>query len=186
MTVSKLNPLEGRVVIENIPAARVKSTEGGVLTISALNTNQQIGKVLAVGPGRTNRTNGEIQPVPVKAGQRVIFNKATAVELEVDDIKYLMIEGTDIFAIVRDKDETFDEDGKVLNKTIEQLIDRGAVSVTVSPQDVSFMQASPVVWFQPATDADADKDHPAAWFAGIVKMSSEDKRELQVFCPTAK
>jgi chaperonin GroES len=44
--------------------------------------------------------NGQLSPVGVEVGQTVLFKKYTPDEVEFDGVKYLIIRGEDVIAIV--------------------------------------------------------------------------------------
>jgi chaperonin GroES len=67
-----LQPLHDRVIIKVIEA-ETKTPSGIVLSPGAEEKPTQ-GEVLAAGPGRTNE-RGEVIPMSVKAGDRVLFGK---------------------------------------------------------------------------------------------------------------
>ena len=179
-TFSKLTPMEGRIVLEFAPASRFKRMDSGVITISAANANQQISKVLAVGPGRT-RKDGTTQPVDFKVGDRALFNKESAVVVVVEDVKYFIIEGTDVFATVRDPQEWVNHEWKRQVQLIEQLLDLGCTQITVTPEQISLLQGSPLL-FEPAADCDAERDTQHAWLAGKVTLDVNDTRWIELYC----
>ncbi len=57
------------------------------------------GKVLAVGPGKTNE-KGERIPMSVKVGDLVLFKKYGPDEVELEGKKYLVADEDDILAVI--------------------------------------------------------------------------------------
>jgi chaperonin GroES len=55
--------------------------------------------VIAVGPGARN-DKGEIVPVEVKAGDRVLFGKWSGTEVKIDGQQLLIMKESDIMGIV--------------------------------------------------------------------------------------
>ena len=91
-------PLSNHVFIE--PLKEEKATKSGiVLPETAEKEKPMVGKILAVGPGKLNE-KGEVMPMSVKVGDKVLFKKYGPDEIEVDGKKYLVGEETDILAII--------------------------------------------------------------------------------------
>ena len=94
----KIRPLHDRVIIKRTEVES-KSAGGIVLTGSAAQKSTR-GEVLAVGTGRI-LDNGEVKPLAVKVGDKVIFNEGYNVKTEkLDGQEVLILSETDILAIV--------------------------------------------------------------------------------------
>lgn len=94
----QFKPLSNHVFIE--PLKEEKATKSGiVLPETAEKEKPMVGKVLAVGPGKTNE-KGEATPMSVKVGDKVLFKKYGPDEIEVDGKKYLVGSEDDILAVV--------------------------------------------------------------------------------------
>ena len=94
----KIRPLHDRVIIKRIEV-EAKSAGGIILTGSAAQKSTR-GEVLAVGTGRI-LDNGEVKPLAVKVGDKVIFNEGYNVKTEkLDGQEVLILSETDILAIV--------------------------------------------------------------------------------------
>lgn len=87
-----IKPLASRVVVK--PAAAVETTASGIIIPDSAKEKQLKGEVLAVGPG----TKDEVMEVSV--GDVVIFGKYAGAELDVDGEDVLIMNQTDILAIV--------------------------------------------------------------------------------------
>lgn len=179
--ISKLHPLGNWIVLEHAQASRIKSRESGVITIAASNAQQQVSRVVAVGPGKT-LDNGETEKMRFSAGQRVLFNPSTAIEVIADETKYYLLDAANVFAVVKETQEVLDEKFMEQRKSIEILMDMGVKQLTADAEYVSLIQASPSLWFLPATDDDADKDTQHAWFAGTVTLNKGDDDRIELFC----
>ncbi|GAA3549380.1 co-chaperone GroES [Zobellella aerophila] len=93
-----IRPLHDRVIIKRIEAES-KSAGGIVLTGSAAEKSTR-GEVLAVGNGRI-LDSGEVKPMSVKVGDKVIFNEGFGVKTEkLDGQEVLILSENDILAIV--------------------------------------------------------------------------------------
>ena len=91
-------PLSNHLFLE--PLGEEKMTKSGiVLPDTAEKEKPTRGKVLAVGPGKTN-DKGERVPMSVKVGDMVLFKKYGPDEVELDGKKYLVGDEDDILAII--------------------------------------------------------------------------------------
>lgn len=94
----KIRPLADYVLIEPIKAEE-KTKTGILLPQTAEKEKPEEGKVIAVGPGKRDE-KGNLIPVSVKPGQRVLFKKYSPDEIKVDDKEYLICKEEDILAII--------------------------------------------------------------------------------------
>lgn len=90
-----IKPVGDRVVIE--PIEKEVTTASGIVLPDTAKEKPQEGKVVAVGFRRNEK--GEIQPLDVKEGDRVIFSKYAGTELKYQDKEYLIMRESDILAI---------------------------------------------------------------------------------------
>jgi len=97
----KIKPLGDRVLIELLSEAeRSKKTKYGiVIPDTAEKERPQEGKVVAVGEGKVLE-NGNIVPLKVKKGDKVLFSKYGPSEIKVDGKEYLIAKDEDILAII--------------------------------------------------------------------------------------
>ena len=94
MAKMKLVPLADRVVVE--PIEQEEMTASGIILPETAKEKPQRGKVLAAGPGKL--VEGQRVPMDVKVGDTVIFDKWGGKEIKIDDVKYLIINESDILA----------------------------------------------------------------------------------------
>jgi len=93
-----IKPLHDNVVLKPLDAE--KTTKSGiVLPETADKEKPEKGEVLAVGPGKRSE-NGQILPMGVKAGDRVLFKKYSPDEIKIDGKEYLLISESDILAVL--------------------------------------------------------------------------------------
>ena len=59
----------------------------------------QFGEVIAVGPGSRNE-RGEIVPMTVEKGHKVLFLEYSGTEIKIDGEKYLIMRESDVIGIV--------------------------------------------------------------------------------------
>ena len=93
----KLRPLHDRVIVKRIDS-ETKTSSGIVIPDSAAEKPDQ-GEILAVGPGKKN-DKGELIPVDVKVGERVLFGKYSGQTVKVDGEELLVMKEEDLFAVV--------------------------------------------------------------------------------------
>ena len=94
----KIKPLSNNVIIEQFKEE--EKTKGGILIPqSAEKERPQQGKVISVGPGKTNN-QGKVIPMNVKKGDIVLFSKYSPQEIKVEDKEYLVLKEEDILAII--------------------------------------------------------------------------------------
>ncbi len=93
----KLKPLDDRVVIKQSEAE--EKTRGGIILPDAAKEKPQMGKVVAVGPGKL-LDNGERGAMNVKKGDEVIYGKYSGTEVEVDGEKYVIVAEDQILGVV--------------------------------------------------------------------------------------
>jgi chaperonin GroES len=96
----KIRPLADRVVVEPLEAE--EKTKGGIILPDTAKEKPQEGKVVAVGKGKVN-DKGEVLPMEVKVGDKVLYGKYSGTEVTVDDKQYIILREEDILAIVEEK-----------------------------------------------------------------------------------
>ena len=94
----KVRPLRDRVLIERLEEAEQKSIGGIVIPDTAKEKPQQ-GRVIAAGKGRVN-DKGEVFPLDVKTGDKVLFGKYSGSEIKVDGEELLIMREEDILGVV--------------------------------------------------------------------------------------
>src|SRR5437879_5235100 len=91
----KFRPLHDRVVIRRID--ETAKTQGGIIIPDTAKEKPVEGEVVAVGPG-TRDKDGNLHPVDVKIGNRVLFGKWAGTEIKIEGDELLIVKETDIFA----------------------------------------------------------------------------------------
>ncbi|HET6913055.1 MAG TPA: co-chaperone GroES [Rhodanobacteraceae bacterium] len=93
----KLRPLHDRVIIKRLEA-ETKSAGGIVIPDTA--TEKPIkGEVVAVGTGKIQE-DGNVRPMAVKAGDKVLFGKYSGTEVKVDGDELLVMREEDLMAVI--------------------------------------------------------------------------------------
>ncbi len=95
----KIRPLQDRVLIRRTEEDR-KSPGGIVIPDSA--TEKPIkGEVIAAGKGKILES-GDVRPLELKAGDKVLFGKYSGTEVKVDGEELLVMKEDDVMAIIED------------------------------------------------------------------------------------
>ncbi|HEY8347594.1 MAG TPA: co-chaperone GroES [Symbiobacteriaceae bacterium] len=94
---ANIKPLADRVLVR--PQEREERTKGGIVLPDTAKEKPQMGKVLAVGPGRLLES-GQRVAMEVKEGDTILFSKYAGTEIKVDGEELLLINERDILAIV--------------------------------------------------------------------------------------
>ena len=90
-------PLHDRVLVRRIEED--EKTAGGIIIPDTAKEKPQQGEVVAVGSGARNE-NGDITPMDVKAGDKILFGKWSGSEVKVDGEELLIMKESDILGIV--------------------------------------------------------------------------------------
>jgi len=94
-TKVKIRPLSDRIVVE--PMEETEEMRGGLYIPDTAKEKPQQGTVVAIGPGR--RTDeGELLPVELTVGARILYGKYSGTEVTVDGTDLLIIKETDVLA----------------------------------------------------------------------------------------
>ena len=93
----KFRPLHDRVLVRRIEAE--EKTAGGIIIPDTAKEKPMEGEVIAVGPGARNE-KGELFPLDVKAGDRILFGKWSGSEVRMDGKDLLIMKESDIMGIV--------------------------------------------------------------------------------------
>jgi chaperonin GroES len=96
----KFRPLHDRVVVRRIEED--ERTKGGIIIPDTAKEKPQQGEVVAVGPGARDE-NGVVQPLDVKAGDRVLFGKWSGSEVKIDGEELLIMKESDVLGIIEGK-----------------------------------------------------------------------------------
>ena len=92
-----ITPLADRVLIQPIEAE--ESTYGNIVVPDMGKDRPDFGHILAVGPGRYDN-NGNLVPVRVKVGQKVIMPKYGANTVEIEGEEYVLASETEILGFI--------------------------------------------------------------------------------------
>jgi chaperonin GroES len=91
-----ITPLEDRILVR--PEDQEETTVSGLVIPDTAKEKPQEGTVLAVGAGKRSET-GDLIPMDVKEGDRVIYSKYGGTEIKVDGEELLILSARDVLAI---------------------------------------------------------------------------------------
>ena len=92
-------PLHDRVVVRRLESE--EKTAGGIIIPDTAKEKPQEGEVVAVGPGARN-DKGELTPMDVQAGDRILFGKWSGTEVKIDGEELLIMKESDIMGVIDD------------------------------------------------------------------------------------
>lgn len=94
-----IKPLADKVLVKPDDVSESK-TSGGIIIPDTAKEKPQKGKIVAVGPGRTDE-NGKIIKMNVKIGDKVLYSKYGGNEIEYEGEQYLIMSESDIYAVFK-------------------------------------------------------------------------------------
>ena len=103
---SPIIPLGDKIVI--LPQEEGEQTYGNIVVPDMGKEKPEMGKVLAVGPGRIS-SNGTLIPNKIEVGQTVMVPKFCAQVVVLENETYIMASENDVLGIVKQNDETYPE-----------------------------------------------------------------------------
>lgn len=93
----KIKPLHDRAVIRRLEDQR--TSPGGIVIPDSAAEKPIRGEVVAIGKGKILE-NGEIRPMDVRVGDKVLFGKYAGTEIKVDGEELVVMREDDIMAVI--------------------------------------------------------------------------------------
>ena len=90
-------PLHDRVLVRRIESEA--KTAGGLIIPDSAKEKPQEGEVVAGGEG-ARKDSGELIPMAVKAGDRILFGKWSGTEVKIDGEELLIMKESDILGVI--------------------------------------------------------------------------------------
>jgi chaperonin GroES len=103
---SPIIPLGDKIII--LPQDEGEQMYGNIVVPDTGNEKPEIGKVLAVGPGRIS-TDGTLIPNKLEVGVRVMVPKFGAQVVVIENETYVVASENDVLGIIKQKSETYPE-----------------------------------------------------------------------------
>jgi chaperonin GroES len=94
---TKIRPINDKLVVKRLEAE--EKTKGGILLPDTAKEKPKEGKVIAVGEGKLLE-DGKRAELQVKVDDRVIFTSYAGTEIKVDGESYLILDESDVLAVV--------------------------------------------------------------------------------------
>jgi len=94
-----IRPLHDRVIVKRLEEER--TSPGGIVIPDTATEKPVQGKVTATGNGKIMES-GEIRPLDVKAGDKVLFGKYSGTEVKIDGEELLVMREEDILAVIEE------------------------------------------------------------------------------------
>ena len=89
-----ITPLHDRVLVRRLEVK--EAVKGGIIIPDTAKEKPQEGEIIAVGNGR--REKGELIPLDVKPGDRILFGKYSGNDITIDDEEYMILKEDEILA----------------------------------------------------------------------------------------
>ena len=90
-------PLGDRVLVKRIEEE--EKTKGGIIIPDTAKEKPQEGKVISVGPGARD-DSGKVQPLDLKAGDKILFGKWSGSEIKLDGEDLLIMKESDVLGVL--------------------------------------------------------------------------------------
>jgi chaperonin GroES len=94
---AKFRPLHDRVLVRR--ASNDEKTAGGIILPENAQEKPMEGEVIAIGSGHIN-DNGDVRPLDVKKGDKIIFSKWAGTEVKIDGEDLMVMKESDIIGII--------------------------------------------------------------------------------------
>jgi chaperonin GroES len=96
----KIRPLHDRVVVKRLEEER--TSPGGIVIPDSAAEKPVQGKIVAVGNGKILE-DGQVRPLDVKVGDKILFGKYSGTEVKVDGEELLVMREEDVMAVIEGK-----------------------------------------------------------------------------------
>ncbi|NMC69742.1 MAG: co-chaperone GroES [Myxococcales bacterium] len=93
----KIRPLHDRVIVKRLEEE--EKTKGGIIIPDTAKEKPLEGRVVAAGKGKILE-NGEVRPLDVKEGDRVLFGKYSGTEVKIEGEEHLILREEDILGVI--------------------------------------------------------------------------------------
>ncbi len=94
-----IRPLHDRVIVRRMEEERTSA--GGIVIPDSATEKPAQGEVVAVGKGKILE-NGDVRPLDVKVGDKVLFSKYGGAEVKVEGEELLVMREDDITGVIED------------------------------------------------------------------------------------
>ena len=92
-----IRPLHDRVIVRRMEEERTSA--GGIVIPDSATEKPSQGEIVAVGKGKILE-NGEVRPLEVKVGDKVLFSKYGGTEIKIEGEELLVMREEDITGVI--------------------------------------------------------------------------------------
>jgi chaperonin GroES len=93
----KVRPLYDRILVRRV--AEEEKTKGGIIIPDSAKEKPSEGEVVAVGSGKVNE-KGQLRPLEVKAGDRILFGKYSGNEIKVEGDELIILREDEVLGVL--------------------------------------------------------------------------------------
>ena len=94
----KFRPLQDRILVKRIEN-NDKTTPGGIIIPDTAKEKPHEGEVIAVGNGK-RLDDGNVAPMDLKVGDKVLFGKYSGSEIKIDGIEHLILREEEVLGVL--------------------------------------------------------------------------------------
>ena len=94
----EIRPLNDKILVLRVEEE--EKTSGGIIIPDTAKEKPQEGKIIAVGPGKTDKKGKRVVP-EVKEGDHVLFVLYAGTEIKINGVEHLILQEDDILGIVQ-------------------------------------------------------------------------------------
>ena len=91
-----VRPLHDRIIVKRVDEET--TSKGGIIIPDTAKEKPQEGRVVAVGPGRTE--DGKLIKLNVKKGDRILFAKYAGTEITLDGEEHIIMRQDDVLGVI--------------------------------------------------------------------------------------
>jgi chaperonin GroES len=93
----KVRPLQDRILVKRLEEEQ--KTKGGIIIPDTAKEKPVEGEVIAVGTGKVT-DKGEVRPLAVKKGDRILFGKYSGTEIKIEDVEHLILREDEVLGVI--------------------------------------------------------------------------------------
>ena len=93
----KVRPLQDRILVKRLEEE--EKTKGGIIIPDTAKEKPVEGEVIAVGNGKVT-DKGDIRPLAVKKGDRILFGKYSGTEIKIEGVEHLILREEEVLGVI--------------------------------------------------------------------------------------
>ena len=93
----KVRPLHDRILVKRLEEEA--TTKGGIIIPDTAKEKPVEGEVIAVGSGKVT-DKGEVRPLAVKKGDRILFGKYSGAEIKIEGVEHLILREDEVLGVI--------------------------------------------------------------------------------------